>query len=69
MKRYMLFMGEYYYPLGGMNDFHIDGDTEQELRDKIKSTVEKDIYCEWWHIYDTEKNEIIAKSEIQGCRK
>lgn len=51
MKRYLLFAGNYFYPLGGWNDFVGDYDTiEEALQYAVK---------EWWHIVDSHTKSII----------
>ena len=34
MKRYLVFIGHHYYPLGGMDDFVGDYDSECEEKEK-----------------------------------
>ena len=59
MKRYLVFIGDVYYPFGGFDDFAGDYDGEAEAIDKAK-TIKDDKY-QWSHVYDTkERKEIIA---------
>jgi hypothetical protein len=51
MKRYLVFIGDDYYPRGGFNDFAGDYDVEADAIEKAK-TIEDDKY-QWAHVYDT----------------
>ena len=69
MKRYLLFMGTVYYPLGGMEDFVNDFDTLEQANKAAR--IEEKKYPPqrngnewtrdyvWWQIYDTEKRETV----------
>jgi hypothetical protein len=77
MKRYLLFMGDDYYPEGGMNDFVGDYDTvedaiQAEKEEHLKSFTPTSIYSEseflqskrqycWSHVYDTESKEKVCE--------
>ena len=54
MKRYFLFIGDEYYPAGGMEEFIKDyntfTDTQIALEQKCRDG-------QWYEIYDTEKRE------------
>lgn len=50
MKRYWLFYGDSYYPIGGMHDFHGSYDTSHEARYHLKNN---DVNYDWAHIYDS----------------
>jgi hypothetical protein len=52
-KRFMLFMGDGYYPLGGMEDFVNSYDSFEEARKAMDKILVKDTR-DWAHIYDTE---------------
>lgn len=63
MKRYLAFIGEVYYPSGGMGDFIGDFDTLEEAIIFIKKSVDESKYSEtfeqqwgytWAHVWDTE---------------
>ncbi len=61
MKRYLLFAGDKYYPMGGMNDFVKDFDTITELEAATKG-YSNDSF-EWFHAYDTKtKNKFNPKT-------
>lgn len=60
MKRYLVFFGGDFYPLGGMYDFTESFETESEAL----SFLEKNKYnYSWCHIFDLELAKIIY--EIQ----
>ena len=66
LGRYLLFSGEYFYPNGGWNDFRLHAETTLSLTNFITELTEKGLMeGQWWHIYDTEKFEIILKSDNQ----
>jgi len=63
MKRYITFIGDEYYPMGGMLDFSGDFETIEEAKafieekvdkEKIYDTVEEQWENVWAHIWDTE---------------
>ena len=55
MKRYWIFSGENYYPLGGMDDLHFATDSLDEI------DLEK-IYGDWYHILDIQTGKIVSQS-------
>lgn len=59
MKRYLVFSGDDYYPCGGMDDFEIDFDNEDEALERA-STYDMEGF-KWCHVYDTVKREIIFR--------
>jgi hypothetical protein len=59
MKRFLLFHGFDFYPLGGMEDFKQDSNRVEELI----SYIDKLEYYEWAHIYEVEKEKIVLKSK------
>lgn len=56
MKRFLAFGGLNYYPIGGMGDFLIDGDTEQECLDEIEKRGNE---LDWAEIYDQQNRALI----------
>jgi len=62
--RYMLFGGEMYYPEGGSYDLKANSDSLGELLTQVREKGVHDL--EWFHIFDTEKQEIVAGTRIQG---
>jgi hypothetical protein len=65
MNRYLLFAGPDYYPRGGMHDFIDSFETVTAAVEKYNSDAEKFRYG-WFHIYDTQKPDIIMDSEELG---
>lgn len=64
MKRYMLFGFDYYYPVGGMNDFLNSFDSISDIQDYITSSKgNKGYYPEdyigTYQIYDLETCQIV----------
>lgn len=58
MKRYLVFIGDHYYPGGGFIDFDSDYDSEKDAIDKAKSIDDED---QWAHVYDIEeRKEVFA---------
>lgn len=57
MKDYLVFLGEYYYPSGGWEDFRGDFDTLEECLNYIKS---QDAFYKWAHV--VYKNKIIKNA-------
>jgi hypothetical protein len=56
LKRFILFVGERYYPYGGWYDFHSSYDTKEEMEEaweKIKPTS----HDLWMNFVDTENLE------------
>ena len=58
----MLFGGPEFYPCGGMNDFITDGNDLEFIKATMDSLYIVSGYKDWYHIYDTEKQEIILDS-------
>jgi hypothetical protein len=62
MKRYLLFIGESYYPWGGMGDFLNDFDTLQQAKEAyhdIKLPPHRDTDDIWANIYDTQERKLV----------
>jgi hypothetical protein len=55
MKRYLLFAGENYYPLGGWFDYEVSFDTVDEAIAAVPASAE------WWHVVDTQSAYITAR--------
>lgn len=62
--RYILFGGESYNYCGGAKDKMAVADSISELMDVAENTKKHgyDTLSFWWHIYDTEKHQIVVKS-------
>lgn len=59
-KRYILFGGDHYYPLGGMEDALFSSDDKQELQRFIENPAVDEYSCfDWFHIYDSKHCVII----------
>lgn len=65
MKRYLVFAGPVYYPLGGMDDFVEDYDFIDPALDRAKEEKNRDTYGSpeylWAQVYDTKTREIICQ--------
>lgn len=61
MKRYALFHGDQFYPLGGWEDLCASFDTVEEAR---AATDRLNPKYTWWHVVDIEAGEIVASPEI-----
>lgn len=59
MQRYLLFVGDEFYPLGGMLDFRYDSDSIQGC----KSYYLNFEFYQWAHIWDSHQRKIILKCE------
>jgi len=55
-KRYLLFAGSSYYPLGGWDDFKKSFESLDEARRYIPVVRE-----DWWQIVDTETGQVITE--------
>jgi hypothetical protein len=53
----MLFAGNQYYPSGGTDDLVAMSDSIDELREKLEEYGKEWHGCDWWHIWDCEKEE------------
>jgi hypothetical protein len=66
MKNYLVFIGEHYYPNGGMEDFieHFDtlDEAKQHIEDYIECHVNLDKCDFWYHVYSIEDKAIVYKS-------
>lgn len=61
-KRYLLFFGNDYYPLGGWEDFYGAFNTIQEAKES-----NWDLKClSWGHIVDIETMEIVSQLKRSG---
>lgn len=70
MKNYLVFLGEHYYPNGGMEDFIEGFDNLDEAKQHIEDYINMRINCGlnnrktdfWFHVYSIEDKAIIYKS-------
>ena len=52
MKKFLLFVGDAYYPEGGWNDFVDSFDSVEEAKEKIPED------CDWWHVINSEGKKV-----------
>ena len=51
MKRYLLFGGGYYYPMGGWLDFEDSYDTIDEAKENL--------FGDWCHLIDSQTGDLV----------
>lgn len=56
MSNYLLFAGGFYYPSGGWDDFRGSYSTPEEAKEVAESLT----YIDWWHVVDSETEEIVS---------
>lgn len=66
----ILFGGQNYYAKGGANDF-ICTSSHLGILTRLAANLQEEGYChyeaiEWWHVFDTVQNKIVAQSEWQA---
>jgi hypothetical protein len=61
LKRFLLFAGVAYYPMGGWEDFIDSFDTLEEAVACGKLRQQR---REWWHVVDLEKGEVVDDDEM-----
>ena len=70
MKRYLLFGGDCYYPLGGMEDFMYDFDFEREALntyERQKKIFEKSFFStsgKWLQLWDSMERKSIKEETV-----
>jgi hypothetical protein len=65
MKNYLVFLGEVYYPYGGMEDFNGDFNTLDKAKQHIEDWLNSMPYSKtdyWYHVYSIEDKAIVYKS-------
>jgi hypothetical protein len=66
MKNYLVFIGEYYYPNGGIKDFKEDFNTLDEAKQYIEDWLNNEPYYlkteYWYHVYSIEDKTIVLKN-------
>lgn len=60
MKKYLLFAGEIYYPMGGVNDFIDSFESLEDAKHAGEREIE-DNENDWFHIADKDDLEIVYK--------
>lgn len=58
-KRFLLFGGDRYYPLGGWFDIYKGYDTLKEAVADAKQTFRDAPDYEWWHVYDQKLKKVV----------
>ena len=64
MKRYLVFCGDDYYPIGGMNDFKGDYDTLKECEILLEKEYNDNVY-EWTQIWDSKDKKFIKNTYVE----
>lgn len=74
MKRFMTFAGSTYYASGGANDFLDSFDVRKDAVQAGKNACDPECRKEntgwtedWWHVFDTEKGEVIEGEGHAQC--
>lgn len=67
MKRFLIFSGVVYYPVGGMHDFKGDFGTlvVASVRAREAAKPSNEFETGWSHVYDTKSRKIVA---VYECR-
>lgn len=63
MKRFLLFVGQAYYPHGGFNDFFGSFDTLEEAVQNAQEPSKYGYCHDWAHIIDSEKGVVVYADE------
>ena len=61
MKRYLVFVFDTYYPLGGMSDCKGDFDTLEECEKCLENNKATEYLCNF-HIWDVVENKMVKES-------
>ena len=66
-RRYCVFGGPDYYPLGGWHDFRASHDTLQgAVRAAEELSTGDAASIDWWQIFDMDQRRVVAQSRYQG---
>ena len=66
-RRYCVFGGADYYPLGGWHDFRASCDTLQKaVRAAEELSAGDAASIDWWQIFDMDQRRVVAQSRYQG---
>ena len=66
-RRFCIFGGRDYYPLGGWHDFRLSRDTLQDAVRAAEELLTGDAASiDWWQIFDMDQRQVIAQSQYQG---
>ena len=60
MKRFLIFAGDTYYPIGGWKDFRGSADTIDEAADMVYKI---DGMVDWFHVVDSQTGRVIFDQE------
>jgi hypothetical protein len=59
MQRYLLFSGEAYYPVGGMDDF-------QGSYPTLVECMQSDhVFADWWNVLDTRSGRVYHYCDVE----
>ena len=61
MKRFMVFVGETYYPNPGMEDFKEDFSDPFEAIRFAQKLFFSDLQCDWFQVYDLDQKKILLE--------
>ena len=61
LRRFLLFGGDRYYPLGGFSDFQGDYLTLEEAVTRAANRA-----WDWWHVWDMQKKEVVLGGGRDG---
>ena len=62
MKKYILFLGDQYYPAGGWNDFSGSFDDLEAAKSYAEERREENSFL-WWHVVDKDNGQRCASHE------
>ena len=66
-RRFCLFGGHDYYPLGGWHDFRLSRDTlEEAARAADELSTGDSASVDWWQIFDLQERRVVAQSRYQA---
>jgi len=61
LKRYLIFAGDNYYPLGGWKDLHSSEDNKEIAEAVARTKAETSLT--WAHVVDATTQQVVAKFE------
>lgn len=62
MKRYVVFGGDVYYPMGGGEDYLMSYDDLEEARDYAELFVKVKGVLTWSHVFDSVEKKVIFQT-------
>lgn len=66
MKRYWLFVGEQYYPNGGILDLHSSYDTAEEAEAAGKAEIDTGFNDKWFQVVDPTSSRILSQDSFSN---